>query len=97
MNVPSVIVQGEVLGDLVLVHDLPGTLADLTGRRAAQPSAGTVDAGLDFVKLRFGRGEEFCAFAGALSGDGRVAAHHEPLAREQRRGDLREVDLVKQR
>ena len=86
-----------MLGDLVFVDDLPGTLADLAGVSPAQATAGTVHAGFDLLKLRLGRGQELCAFAGALGGDGRVAAHDEPLAFEQRRGDLREVDLVEQR
>ena len=86
-----------MLGDLVLVDDASGALADLAGIGAAQAPARARDHRLDFGQFGLGRGQQLCAFAGALGGDGRVAAHHEPLAWEQRRADLREVDLVKQR
>ena len=72
----------EVLGDLVAVDDLAGALADLARVGRPERSARAVDAGLDLVELGLGRGQQFCAFAGALGGDGRVAADDEPLAGE---------------
>ena len=75
--------QGEVLGDLVLVDDLAGALADLPGVSGVQSPAGTLDAGLDLGEFDLGRGQQFGAFAGALGRDGRVAADHEALAGEQ--------------
>src|ERR1019366_7796127 len=48
--------QGEVLGDLVLVDDLAGALADLPGVSCAQSPAETLDAGLDLGEFDLGRG-----------------------------------------
>ena len=76
----------EVLGDLVLVDDLAGALADLARRR--RRASGRADPRRMALTLSSSvsvAAEQLCAFAGSLGGDGRVAAHHQPLAGEQRR------------
>ena len=90
--------NGEVLGDLVFVDHAPGALADRSaGIRGTQGSAGSGDHRLDLVELGFGSGEQLCAFAGSLSRDGGVAAHHESFGGERGGGDLSEVLLVEER
>ena len=49
------------------------------------------------VELGFGGGQQLVAFAGALGGQGGVAAAHQPLAGKVRGGDLDEVLLIEQR
>ena len=51
----------------------------------------------DLVQLGVGGGQQLVAFAGALGGQGRVAAAHQPLAGIVRGADLEEVVLIEQR
>ena len=68
----------EVLGHLVLVQDLAGLLPDLGG--AGQPAGRS--AGGDRGEQLLGGREEVFALAGALAGEGGVAAGDEPFAGE---------------
>ena len=51
----------------------------------------------DGGQLGFGGGQQLVAFAGALGGQGRVAAAHQPLAGVVRVADLNQVVLIEQR
>jgi hypothetical protein len=82
----------EVLGHLVLVQDLAGLLADLGG--AGEPAGRS--AGGDRGEQLLGGRQEGLALAGALAGQGRVAAGDQPLAGEVLAGDLGEVLLVEE-
>src|SRR5262249_17714400 len=83
----------EVLCGLVLVYDLSGLDADLSG--AGQPPG--PDAGDDGGEQLLGRGQQVFALADALFGEDGVAAADQPLAGEIRAGDLGQVLLIEQR
>ena len=68
----------EVLGHLVLADDLAGLGADLGG--AGQPPGG--DAGDEGGEELLGGRQQGFALAGALVGQGGVAAGDQPLAGE---------------
>ena len=68
----------------------PDLLADLGG--SGEPAGG--DAGDERGEELFGGGEEVLALAGALVGEGGVAAGDKALAGEVVAGDLGEVLLV---
>ena len=67
-----------MLGHLVLADDLADLLADLGG--AGEPAGG--DAGDDRGEQLLGGGQQVLALAGALVGEGGVAAGDQPLAGE---------------
>ena len=92
VRVVSVMVRCEVLGHLVLVDDLADPEPDLV--RAGQSAGG--DRGGDRGAGGLGGGQQLGAFAGALGGQGRVAAGDQPFAGVVGVGDLGEVLLVEQ-
>ena len=62
-------------------------------QRLALAGHGGGDAG----EVALGGGEQILALAGALAGEGAVAADDEPLARELGRGNAGHVAVIKQR
>ena len=75
-------VEGEVLGHLVLVEHGADLEADFSF--AAQRLALAGNGGGNASEVALGGGEQILALAGALGGEGPVAADDEPLARETR-------------
>ena len=84
--------DGEVLAGLVRVNHLAGLDPDLAGALQAAGLHAGEEGGEQFL----GGGQEFFAFAGAVGGQGRVAAGDQPLAGEVGGGDLGQVLLIEQ-
>ena len=86
-----------MLGDLVLVDDASGARPDLAGVGVAEAAARPGGHRLDLVEFGLGLGQQLAAFTGPFGGDRGVTADNEALTREQRRTDLGQVCLIKQR
>jgi hypothetical protein len=65
-------------------------------RGAAQRTTFAGDGGLDAGEVALGGGQQVFALAGALGGEIRVAADHQPLGGEVGGGDAGHVALVEQ-
>jgi hypothetical protein len=77
------------------VQHRPDGERDLRG--AAQRIALALNPGPDAGELRLGGHQQVFALAAALGGEIGIAANHQPLAGEVRRGDARHVALIEQR
>ena len=91
----SVIRGGEVLGDLVAVDHRADPECD--GVLATQRAALAPGRGGDLGEFGLGRVQQGVAFGGALLGQRRVAAAHQPFAEVVRAGDSEEIVFVEQR